>query len=252
MNRIRLNTLVFSLFVAMVLLNSCETALTTSWGTMFKRDPKKVSVSASNVNDLLKGARGDTELSKAIFDKTVEKAKTASGQEKAVLQTAAITAAKQATALDLLIMDNIGDILKADSETDLKKLLNSVLDGARGNHIVDISEKRGDMFKDDVVNGAEGPRFKDPVYDGPDADTLFIDTVTETDLVNLIITILLGKAAQEESMDDYLNKWGTEKFVDTGTGLDAEEKVAVAAYNLLKDRGNEGDLYNALHNILEP
>jgi len=216
MNRIRQNMFVFGLLIAMVLLNSCETALTTSWGTAFKRNPRKVSVSASNVDDLLKSARGDTDLSKAIFDKTVEKAldpKT-SAEEKAVLQNAAITAAKQAAALDTLIMGNIGDILKADSDAELEKLLNSILDGAQGNDIVDISKKLGEMFIDDVVIGDEGPRFKDPVHDGADADTLFIDTVTDTDLVNLI-------------------------------------KVAVAAYNFLSDEGRGGELLDALHGILE-
>jgi hypothetical protein len=281
MNRIRLNTFVFSLFIAMVLLNSCETALTTSWGTAFKRDPNKVSVTASNVNDLLKSARGDTELSKAIFDKTVEKAKNSSGEEKAVLQTAAITAAKQAAALDLLVMGNIGTILNADSDTKLDGqdgLLEQILEGAKGNHIKDISTGLGDMFSvggDDVSSGSdiyikppkENPGDpNDPNYTPPDPDEPspgphftpgpFTETVTDTDLVNLIITIMLGKAAGTVGgVDAYLNLWKPEagpnaKTVEGGN-LDSEETVAIAAYNLLKEKGQENELYKALEGILE-
>jgi hypothetical protein len=62
---------------------------------------------------------------------------------------------------------------------------------------------------------------------------------------------MLAKAAQEDSMDDYLESWEDGIKTVEGTNLDDEEMVAVAAYNLLKDRGSESELYNALQDIME-
>jgi hypothetical protein len=268
MNRIRLSTFVFGLLIAGVLLNSCETALTTSWGTIFKRNPKNVSVNASNVDDLLKSARGDTDLSKAIFDKAVEKIldpNTTPG-DKAALQNAAIIAAKQAAALDTLIMSNIGTILNADSDAKLEGpdgLLQQILDGAKQNDIAEISEKLAESLIGDVKivppkeNPGEPGAPVDPAgLPGPHfpPECPFAKTVSDSDLINLIITIMLGKAAGYPTMDDYLDLWRVEpvkRNVD-GTGLDDEEIVAIAAYNLLKERGSENALYDALYDILEP
>jgi ferritin-like metal-binding protein YciE len=250
MNRIRQKVFVFTLFMGMIILNSCENGMfATSWGTAFKRNPENVKVTVSNVNDLLKDARGDRELSRAIFDKTVELAGTVSGQDKAVLQTAAITAAKQAVALDMLVISNVGTLLDAaggDGDGDIEKLLDDILEGVRKNKIDEISKALGDIFSGDNIKSNGKGEFQF-------ANSAFTGTVSNGDLVNLIITIVLGKvAANEGSIDVYLDDWKTgEKTVDgTGKkGLDDEELVVAAAFNLLKERGSESELYDALNDI---
>jgi hypothetical protein len=253
MNRILKKAFVFTFFTFVVMLNSCENGMfATSWGTAFKRNPGNVKVTASNVNDLLKNARGDQELSKAIFDKTKELAKNTTGQEKADLQAAAITAAKQAVALDMLIISNAGKLLKAAGEeggvnnVDIEGILNDILDGAKENKIKDISAGLGEIFSGDIDKYVPGgPRFKTD-------NAFFANTVRDSDLVNLVITIILGIVVRkEESMDDYLNSWKQgDKKID-GTGLEGDELVAAATFNLLKERGSESELYKALSDIFD-
>jgi hypothetical protein len=268
MNRIRLNTAVFGLFMVMVLLNSCESVLTTSWGKSFKRDPKSVKVTTSNVEDLLKNARGDPELSRAIFDKTTEKIKTASGKEKAVLQSAAITAAKQGAALDTTIMTNIGTILNSDS-TDLEGpdgLLSKVLDGTDNETASKISKALAGAFISDDAGKSDiyVPPKKDPsdpaeLEQGPHfkPGSPFYETASESDLVNLIMIIVVGKAAENDgTMEDYLDKWGNpdiedSKYSNVAGSLDDEEKVAVAAYYRLGEKNPDNEFYKSLRNILE-
>jgi hypothetical protein len=53
-------------------------------------------------------------------------------------------------------------------------------------------------------------------------------------------------------LQDYLDEWGTAgKDIETGANLDSDERLAAAAYNLLKSRGSENALYDAIRDIVE-
>jgi hypothetical protein len=118
------------------LLNSCTDFFTTSWGEMFKRDPKNVKVTSSNVYDLLEAATGDRELSRAILDKI-------NADSDDSLKRAAIKAAGQASGLTTVVMENVKDLIdaagaKGDPGKALKEVAQQIINDIRNNDIEGI------------------------------------------------------------------------------------------------------------------
>jgi hypothetical protein len=124
---------------------------------MFKRDPKNVRVTASNVYDLLDAAKGDQELSRAILDKlNVDSDDT--------LKRAAIKAANQAAGISTVVLENVGDLIDAadankdDREAAFRKVAENIQRDIANNDIVDIAKQLTDILEKTVVVPSEDPK----------------------------------------------------------------------------------------------
>jgi hypothetical protein len=125
--------------IALFLLNSCVEFFSTSWGELFKRDPKNVKVTSSNVYDLLDAAKGDPELSRAILDQIHT-----SSSDDDTLKRAAIKAANQAMGVSTLALQSIGDLIDAADSKDkdaLKNIVDTFLLKMTDTDAVGISEE---------------------------------------------------------------------------------------------------------------
>jgi hypothetical protein len=123
--------------VVLATLNSCADFFSTSWGDLFKRDPAKVKVTSSNVNDLLDTAKGDKELARAILDQI-------GANSDDTLKRAAIKAANQASGLTTLALENVSSLLDAMDNPNanaLQDLADKINAQAQGNDLEGISKK---------------------------------------------------------------------------------------------------------------
>jgi hypothetical protein len=132
------------------LLNSCAEFFSTSWGEAFRRDPKKVAVSPSNVYDLLDTAKGDPELSRAILDAI-------NADSDDALKRAAIKAANQAVGISTLALENVDSLIAAADKGDtdaLKTLAENIINDLRSNDVEGIGAELTEILKDKVASPA--------------------------------------------------------------------------------------------------
>jgi hypothetical protein len=141
--------------VLLLLLSSCTNFFSTSWGEIFKRDPRKVKVNSSNVYELLKTAKGDKDLSKAILDQIGNQVSSPgiSDKDKKTLQHAAIKAANQAADVPSKVLENVGKIIDAanDGGKNIQEVANEILNDIQSNDLIGISEKLTEILKDEMV-----------------------------------------------------------------------------------------------------
>jgi hypothetical protein len=139
--------------IVLFLMNSCADFFSTSWGEIFKRDPKNVRVTASNVRDLLDVAKGDPDLARAILDQIDKESDDA-------LKLSAIKAANQAADIPTLALENISDFIDAvnsgEEETAIRRVIEQIERGIQDRDLAGISGKLGNIFADKVSGG-----FKD-------------------------------------------------------------------------------------------
>jgi hypothetical protein len=142
-------------FAVLFLMNSCADFFSTSWGEMFKRDPKKVKVTTSNVYDLLDTAKGDPELSREILNKI-------NADSPDTLKLAAIKAANQAAGISTVALENIKDLINAvdssDKETALRDVAKNIQNDLAGKDIVGIADKMVEILVDKVNTSPVAPK----------------------------------------------------------------------------------------------
>ncbi|MDR3193313.1 MAG: hypothetical protein LBT87_09635 [Treponema sp.] len=217
-----------------LLAASCTDFYSTTWGEALARDPSKVKVTTSNVNELLKDANGDTEASRAILEKL-------KGTDNPALQAAAIKAANQAAGLTELVLSNLGT-LTGGSETNENALLEvaqTVLGQAKKNDISGVADDIAKTLAKNVVEENGAPRF---------TDDSFAKSVSTSDLTLLLVTMMMGEASKAAGdFESYANDWGSSKTVD-GTGLGDNEKIIAAVANEVIDRPDSelGNMLKAL------
>jgi hypothetical protein len=143
-------------FAVLLLMNSCVEFFSTSWGDAFKRDPKNVKVTTDNVDALLKAAKGDRDLSKAILDKI-------DADSPDPLKRAAIKAANQAVDIGSLFLENVNAINEAAKGKDgdafqtlTDKILKDLED--RDIKVEDIGEKTTGILIDKVETKPVDPK----------------------------------------------------------------------------------------------
>jgi hypothetical protein len=150
MGNVKKGKTLIAAFAVLFLMNSCADFFSNSWGEMFKRDPKKVKVSASNVYDLLDAAKGDPELSRAILDQI-------NAKSSPTLKHAAIRAANQAAGISTVALENIKDLIDAvdrsgsEKEDALKAVANNIQGDLESKEIIGIADKMVEILIDTVV-----------------------------------------------------------------------------------------------------
>jgi membrane-bound inhibitor of C-type lysozyme len=142
-------------FCVLFLLNSCTEFFSTTWGDALKRDVNKVNVTTDNVDELLKVAKGNQELSKAILNKI------AANPSNDTLRRAAIKAGNQAAGISARALENIGDLIDAadNGEKDaLENLGNKILNDMASNDIKGIGKQLTGILKDAVDVDSVDPK----------------------------------------------------------------------------------------------
>jgi hypothetical protein len=111
------------------------------------------------------------------------------------------------------------------------------------------------------LEGASNPSPKNSIPHGkPEFEDGFIDdSISESDLTLLVMTLILAKIEKVErvehrSLDEYLTDWtreDTTKDVKTGAGLDDDELLIASIVNFMIDRGDDmSKLTNMIKDLL--
>jgi hypothetical protein len=214
--------LLCSAAVMVLLLSSCD-VFSNSWGENMARDPSTIKVTAGNVKDLLREAKGDTKTSRGILDQIAQQLEGKDNPDP-TLQAAAVTAANQASGLGMVILDSteilLGDDIP-DAET-FNALLESVQNNTKGNDLVGISEDISKAFLPSITTSASGAPVFDEKFDASSADLTF-----------LVLTLALAESEKAGGFDSYIETWtsGTRKIDGTGIELTTPEKVIAAVTN---------------------
>jgi hypothetical protein len=237
-----MNRRLFGLAVAaVVLLSSCSNFFTTSWGKSSARDPGTIKVTSSNVKDLLKESKGDTKTSRGILSKIKDQV---AGKENPdpTLQTAAVTAANQASGLGTVVLDSIDTILGDDVPTEeaLNQLLAEVQNKTKGNDLQGIAADVAASLPKPTADSEGALVFPDSFY----------DSTSEADLTLLTLTLVLAESEGYGDFDTYIETWtdGTRDLSDsTGILTPSERIIAAAANGIIKKKGGTlGDMLNGL------
>jgi hypothetical protein len=220
--------------LAGLLLASCTDFYSTSWGEALARDPSNVKVTASNVNELLRDANGDTKASRAILEKL-------KGTTDPTLQAASVKAANQAAGLTELVLSNLGVLTADGTNTDaLTKVAETVFGEAKKNDITGVANDVAGTLENTLKEGST-PEFK---------EDSFAKSVSTSDLTLLLVTVMMGEAVNaSDDFDAYANKWGSDKKIGNGDGLDKNEKVIAAIANEVISRP-DSELGNMLKNLV--
>jgi hypothetical protein len=136
-----------------VLLASCEQVtgfFSNSWGKGLARDPDKLfpTVTAENAQALADETAGDPAAAKALLKKIADAVKNATGEKRAALLRAGLTAANNASNLTGLILGNASELenLKDEGENDALDTVVGMLKTAGDvNETADLLEE---MFAD--------------------------------------------------------------------------------------------------------
>jgi hypothetical protein len=232
MNRWKLG-LPAAVVLCAVLLASCSDFFTTSWGKA--RDPGTITVTTKNVKSLLKESKGDPTASRGILEKIAEELEKNPNQPE--LQTAAITAANQASGLTGLVLDNIGDVLNANEDT-FTTLLGDIQETAKENKLDEISVNVVNSLGPAVTTGK--PQFIPGVAEK--------DKVSDAELAQLALTLILAESEKaSQDIDAYIAAWGTGKSLDSASGLSESELILAAiAHELASRPGKLGSMISDL------
>ncbi|MDR1618329.1 MAG: hypothetical protein LBS06_04700 [Treponema sp.] len=228
------------LALSSVLLVSCPDAMSFSWGTWAKRDPKIPSITSSNIKELLKEAVGDPEFAKALLRKIKDSAKGASGERKAMLEGAGISAAALASGLDTLILSKAGTLINAAGSDNpdgnaIAKVMEDIFNQAKGTDQTAIAKDLVELFADEDLDNPNSA-----IIEHTDTDKLIISAM-----------VLLIAEAQETSsgnFNTYLDNFAERQGSGTNLTKNEETALKLAAIVAGAEGGAEGmgDLFEFL------
>ncbi|MDR3122619.1 MAG: hypothetical protein LBU16_02435 [Treponema sp.] len=211
--------------VILFLMNSCADFFSTTWGV--KRDPNKVRVTDSNVYELLKVARGDPELSKAILNKI-------NADSSDTQKRAAVKAANQAAGIPTLVLENVQELIKAaDDEVKADtfiKMAENIRSDIKG--ITGTADKLAEILVENVESVGPLDDKKLVFTEG------LLDGISDADKTLLVITLVLARVEEEIAkaegdnfnVNKYIESWAG-KDVSSGNELGDDEKIIIAAVN---------------------
>lgn len=205
------------LCAALALLVSCTGFFTTSWGGA--RDPGRMTVTADNVQQLLGNAKGDANASKGILDKIAEMS-----NPDAAMKTAAVTAARQASGIELELLKNLSDLIDAAQAQDgsgLETIVELLSGAIKDNDLPGISADLTKILGGDNIND-EG-EFRNPS---------FLNNVGELDITVLTVTLVLAEVEKSgKDLPTYLAD------LDVNAPPSPSEEVIVALARVAVNRG---------------
>jgi hypothetical protein len=211
--------IIISGLLASLIFVSCTDFFTTSWGEWAARDPASLirKVTASNVDELISMSENNPDLSLEVLKKISNAAGSASGTEKTKLQTAAVTAAVNASNLTTTLMNNVSNVSALEDADAVKALVTNTLNSM--NNLAPAADNLAAVLPDPADTGA----FE-----------AFVDSASADDLALAAALILAGEAKKSGNLDDFSNYNSSNP---TSGPLYLVEQLAVKA----KDKYDAGD-----------
>ncbi|MDR2096523.1 MAG: hypothetical protein LBP76_13555 [Treponema sp.] len=215
-------TLVAALGFSLISCEGVTGFFSSSWGEGLKRDPANLmgDVKPSNVKEMVSTFAGDSEASKALLKKIVDAAANATGQDKADLQSAGLTAAVNASGLGTTILSSAGAFLNDDDDDETQRdKLTDVL-----NDLPDVQDIAGD------IGTLFQSRPMGDIYPN-------IDENAGNDLVMAAVICLLGdyQGQEGEGLEKYMDQFASKVQENTVDSFNPKQKTA---YYLLKTAKN--------------
>jgi hypothetical protein len=197
---------------------SCTDFFTSSWGTWAARDPANLirNVSAGNVDEYITMAENNPDLSLELLKKIGGASGSASGSDKAKLQSAAVTAAINASNLTTTLMNNAADVSSLENTDDVKNLVTSTLNSM--NNLTPASDALVGILEQDKA--------------------AFMASASADDMALAAVLILAGEAkkAGPDVFSDYENATIPPSSQPT---IDFVEELATAALDKQQSGGGE-------------
>jgi hypothetical protein len=210
--------------LASLVFVSCTDFFTSSWGEWAARDPASLirNVSAGNVDEYLAMAENNPDLSLELLKKISGAVAGASGADKVHLQSAAVTAAVNASDFTNVLMSKTADASTLEDAEDVKKLITDALNGM------------GNLTP--ASDALTGVLAQDPAA--------FKASASADDLATAAILILAGEAKKAGDLDTFSN-YTPGKFALAEDLADA----ATAKYEDPANAGTDSLLYDLLKNL---
>jgi len=233
---VRKNRICFILAIFMIsaLFTACTAFFSSTLAPWAARDPKKLipKVTVDNVAELIAMAENDPDMSLALLEKIKSAIEGASGEDKLILQGAALEAAVNAAGLGQAVLGAAGKFTSLDgdsSEEDAKKMVLDALNGMKN-----LEDAGAILF--DILPKPQDPDFED-----------FTNKASADDLAMAAMVILAGEVKKNgaDDIEDYV-----ECFKDSPN--EAEElAMAMALAAALEGREDElsGPLKDALKGL---
>jgi hypothetical protein len=215
-----------------VVFVSCTDFFTNSWAVNAKRDFSLMKIDASNVFDVLKAARGDSEMSLEILGKIAGQIDGASASDKDKLREAALTAAAQGTDLTGLFISSIDKLTAALNNGDrIEDMVDAVFGSA---DLASMKKASADLVKILPAVGADGI-FTEDFH------------ATDEELIQAAFVIILAETNADPI--GYLSTWNNSggKQLTTIANLTPGEQALAGIVNKL---GTSSDLNRQITGML--
>ena len=202
---------IVSILGLVLFLGSCRQFFTTSLAPWAARDPASLipPVTTANIQDLLEQSANSPDQSLALLDKIKDALATASAEDQAVLQAAALSAASNASGVATSILSNAGDLLNAMESGQPDAIITVVSDAIAGlSNLASTATLLTGMLPDPNDTAAFNA---------------FVDQATPDDLAMAAIVLLASEAQASGGVENYITSF------DSGSPtLNTTESLAVA------------------------
>jgi hypothetical protein len=214
------------------LFSSCTDFFASSLAPWAARDPASLipPVTSGNVDELVKSAENNPDLSLELLKGIEKAARDAKGGEKSDLQAAALKAASNASGLGSALMHEAGNIAEIMENKDNAPHL-----------VAGILENMGNLTETGAVLSAVLPEPGTAEYDA------FVKKSSADDLAVAAAILLASEAKSQDSSEDYLSSFDSS---DPGALSESELLAVELAKSALAKEGDSG-LSGRLKEILE-
>jgi hypothetical protein len=217
---------------------SCPEVMSTSWGRWAKREPKIPPITTGNIDSLLDATVGDPEFAEALLEAIRDEIPHKKGEEKAVLQGAAITAAANGSGLDMAVIAHIGDLLDAAAAVDdgldgenaekITETFNTIFTEADHKNALDLAEDLTAVLLEDTTTYDSTQYWEDP-------------SVTTDSLLLSTVLLLIAEADAVGNFTDYLEDFQARR--ESGGFLsDTEKAILILVKEISKREGGTFDV----------
>jgi len=211
-----------------LLLGSCTDFFSTSLAPWAARDPGSLipAVNADNVNDLLRLAENDPDMSNAILRKIRDAVNGANSDDRVKLQSAALTAASNASGMGNALLKQAGNISQI-TEGDAIDLVADML-----NDMKNLQEAAVNL--EYILPDPGTPAFNE-----------FVDNSNADDLAIAAALLIAASAKDSADSKDYLKT-----FNDPPGNLSPQEELALKLARAANSKPGDSALSGSLKELL--
>jgi hypothetical protein len=225
---------IVSILGLVLFLGSCRQFFTTSLAPWAARDPASLipPVTTANIQDLLEQSANSPDQSLALLDKIKDALATASAEDQAVLQAAALSAASNASGVATSILSNAGDLLNAMESGQQSDIISVVSDAIAG--LSNLASTATVLA--DILPAPGTPAFDD-----------FVAQASPEDLAMAAIVLLAAEAQASGGVEHYITQFPPTSPNTTESLAVALAGAAAASYAASGGTGQLADILAGLH-----